>query len=286
MTRLPNLFVPGTHKAGTTFLCAHLAAHESICFSEPKEPLFFSRRVTPDMLEDYAKTFFGKRAEAEGVQYIAEGSTTYFQNAHAMDNILEFIGKDIKAIICLRQPVSKAVSFYMHIFNQRHTTGRERLLELTHPARSIYQSGLYNDCAMRWIKAFGRENILFLRYDDLLDAPRSYIDAATDFLGIERLPESAISGKRINKGYNFRLRHDFLEPVSRGKKYPLPDWQTIPRIYRHELELLQAYFRPDIEKTAKTTGLDLSDWLVMPQDLDFNHTPDADAQEKPPPAQK
>ena len=263
----PNLFVPGTHKAGTTFLCSHLAEHPQICFAKPKEPMFFTGRITDASLEEYGNAFYGARATAAGVRYIGEGSTTYFQNPKALAAILEHAAKDLKAIVCLRQPVSKSVSFFMHLFKQKHITGRERIVDFTHPQRSVYVSGKYADAAEAWISALGRDNILFLKFDTLIASPDIFVGDATRFLGIDPVNQENISTKRINIGYNIRLRHDFIESAPRGRRNPLPDWQTYPRIYRHELELLQAYFAPDIERTAKVTGLDLSDWMQMPTDF-------------------
>ncbi|GAB4529545.1 MAG: hypothetical protein Tsb0010_11610 [Parvularculaceae bacterium] len=138
---------------------------------------------------------------------------------------------------------------------------------MTHPTRSIFASGLYARAVQAWIDALGRRNILFLKFDLLIESPVKFVNAATRFLKIDPIDEEAINRKPINKGYNVRARHDFFESPTLGKYRQLPDWQTHPRIFRHELELLQAYFLPDIEATARATGLDLSDWMILPEDF-------------------
>lgn len=268
MTYTPlNFFVPGAQKAGTTYLCKYLAKHPQVCLTEPKEPLFFTKAVTPESLEEYARSCLGKRAQADGVRYVGDGSTSYFQSELALSNIMTYAAEQKKAIICLRQPVAKAVSFYMHLFQRKHITGRERIIDLTHPARSVYISSAYAKAAKAWIDAFGRRNILFLKFDLLLQSPGEFLNAATRFLKIDPIDEAAVSARPINMGYKVRARHDFYEPLARKKHKPLPDWQTLPRIYRQELELLQAYFLPDIKATAKLTGLDLSDWTALPEEF-------------------
>ena len=47
--RMPNLFIIGAAKAGTTALYGYLAQHPKVFLSRVKEPLFFSRE------ENYAK---------------------------------------------------------------------------------------------------------------------------------------------------------------------------------------------------------------------------------------
>jgi hypothetical protein len=41
--RAPNFFILGAQKSGTTYLAKVLAEHPDVFFSDPKEPMLFSR---------------------------------------------------------------------------------------------------------------------------------------------------------------------------------------------------------------------------------------------------
>jgi len=263
--RIPNLLVPGTQKSGTTFLCAHLRRHPKIYFAKPKEPHFFNKQGIGDAdFHRYLEEFFPESAvsaKGEGLMYLAEGSTTYFQSDVALDNVLRYLGNHVRAIICLRHPVEKAVSFYLHNWRRGRLAGTERLLDVDAPGMSIYKAAFCAPHANRWIKALGRERVLFLRYDLLREDSLEFVRQATEFLEIE-VPRR-VETRKINMGFALKLDGESFSPVIEPSD--LIDDQVVPRFLLSDLEHLLKLFKDDIIKTEKTIGVDLSGWKTLPR---------------------
>ena len=51
---LPNFFIVGAGKAGTTSLYSYLRQHPQIYMSPVKEPCYFASEIRPEMLSDAA----------------------------------------------------------------------------------------------------------------------------------------------------------------------------------------------------------------------------------------
>jgi hypothetical protein len=255
----PNFFILGAQKAGTTWLAAHLAEHPDVFFTDPKEPLFFSRKrgLTAEDYAAYRTRFFG----AAGDQiWRGEGSTTYLQWPLALDRIQTFVPGQPRFIICLRQPLAKAISFFVHNWRRgrypahaRLTFGRNR------GTLSPLGTSLYADSIARWLAAYPRENFLFLRYEDLGSDPAAFLGAATDFLGIP--PMTMHRDEKINAGLPLVWEDNIL--TTRTATGP---WGHA-RFPLEDLLRVQEKLLPDIRQTAALTGLDLSGWLRFPDDL-------------------
>ncbi|MCA0942745.1 sulfotransferase domain-containing protein [Salipiger pacificus] len=253
----PNLFILGAQKAGTTYLAKVLADHPKVFFSDPKETMFFSRKreLTKADYEDYCREFFGAASDQP---WRAEGSTTYLQWQGARDKLHSFVEGTPRFIVCLRQPVAKAVSFFIHNWRRDRYAPDARLSDTLDfgVELSPLHTSLYANAISRWLEIYPRENFLFLKFDDLERDPATFVGKATDFLGISKAPN--ITSDQVNAGFPLVWEGDVLTIRSSSMT-------NRPRFEPSELELLQARFEPDLRKTEELTGLDLSNWYTLPQ---------------------
>lgn len=263
--RHPNLFILGAQRAGTTWLSDQLMRHPDIFFSTPKEPLLMGRKVAVT-LDDYkqylASAFkpplsrmdlFSKLQERK---YMAEGSANYFQSPFALDRIRVFVPGRPKFIICLRHPVAKGISFFIHNWRRgRYKPGTGFSETLTPLGQfSPLFSSLYGEPIKRWLAAYPREDFLFLKYDDFSRDPVRYLSQVSDFLQIAPFP--APSQKVINQGLSLVWKDDFLTTLDPGPA-------DHPAIGFNELKDMHETVLPDIKLTQDLTGLDLSEWLTL-----------------------
>ena len=109
---LPDTFVAGAQKSGTTTLCSALAGHPQAIVSEPKEPIFFSKAANLARPELY-EACFRKKPDAEP-RAVIDGSNAYMSDPAAASRIRETLGSDLRFIFSLRDPVSRMVSAYWH----------------------------------------------------------------------------------------------------------------------------------------------------------------------------
>lgn len=256
--RVPNFFVPGVQKAGTTYLCRQIARHPDIFFSKMKEPHFFhQKQFTEEAIDEYLATHF---AEAGDERWVGEGSTRYFQSDEAAARIKNRLGTDLRFIVAFRQPTEKAVSLYLHNFKRGRLTGRESILQMKAGGVAVVPFSLFAHGCRTYLDTFGAERIHFMRYDDLVSDPLGFVNSALDFLGLA--PIERTSEKLANAGYN--LAWDGDELVAEVPAEALAAGQVPPRFPRAELEELHGMFLKDIAETASLTGLDLAHWWDFP----------------------
>ncbi len=255
--RTPNFFIIGAQKSGTTYLAKVLAAQDRVFMCDPKEPLFFSR---PDIdraqFDEYLAANF---VEADDEIWVGEGSTTYLQWPHALENLRAFIPGTPKFIVCLRQPTEKAISFYIHNWRRgRYAPGTRIADTFRLPiGLSPMKTSLYAPSLAIWLAAYPREAFCFLKFDELKEDPAAFVRTASEFLGIPE-PETVLR-KMVNAGFGLSWKGDVLVIDD-----PDAPTENRPEFTRAELEDMHALMQDDIARTEELTGLDLQNWRSFP----------------------
>lgn len=125
---LPDFFLAGAPKAGTTALHAALAQHPSLFMSAVKEPKFFltdgppPTRGGPGDVKTYREHVW-RQADYEALfdpapagQLRGESTPFYLHNRDAQRRIRALI-PDAKLIVVLRDPVERAHSNWAHLWS-------------------------------------------------------------------------------------------------------------------------------------------------------------------------
>ena len=189
----PNFFVLGAPKCGTTTLHALLTAHPHIFMTKEKEPRFFDddtyyTRGLDRYLRDHFRGAAGFKARGEATpSYLASGRK-------ARDRIRRDLGKELRFVVILRDPVKRAWSHYLH--QRRYcveTESFERALELEPNRLSVgrpagityFRDGLYAHQLRVWFEAFPREHFLVLLTEDLAERPNAVARQAFAFLEVD-----------------------------------------------------------------------------------------------------
>ena len=120
---LPNTFLVGAPKCGTTALAEYISDHPGVFFCKPKEPFYWASDLVaaphehrPANLKEYGDLFSGA---TESHRVIAEGSTSYLRSTLAIPDILEFNPKS-RFIVMLRNPVDVVQAFHMEQLYSQH----------------------------------------------------------------------------------------------------------------------------------------------------------------------
>ncbi len=109
-----NFFIVGAQRTGTTYLYNHLQKHPSICMLGPlrPEPKYFLQPLSKIDKSKYLKQFNNKKPS----KALGEKSTTYIESEQTALKIKKLF-PDGKIIICLRDPVERALSNYFFSYN-------------------------------------------------------------------------------------------------------------------------------------------------------------------------
>ena len=210
--RLPDFFVVGHPKSGTTALAAMLSQHPQV-FIGLKEPRFFVpemrlrdfRRVpeTPKDLDEYKAWFAGAAPE----QIVGDVSPAYLWSKHAAELIAQAQPK-ARIIACLREPASFLRSLHMQwlqsycevegdfqnalALEEPRRRGESMPLDTYWPNVLFYSEHVrYVEQLRRFHERFPRERVRVLIYDDYKDDNEATVRSVFRFLEVEEIPVRA-----------------------------------------------------------------------------------------------
>jgi hypothetical protein len=226
---VPDFFIVGHAKSGTTALYEMLKRHPQIYMPEGKEPWFFSsdmalrfqrRRVgrPPETLEDYMALF----ADAKPGQRVGEASSSYLWSRTAAAAIAQ-VRPDARIIALLlqllqnhvesEQDLRKAISLEAlrregkHIPRRSH---RPQLLQYADHVRYVEQLRRYHEL-------FGPEQVLVLIYEDFRRENEATVRAVLRFLELD--DAHPVEVLKVNPTIRMRSQRldDLVHSVSVGR---------------------------------------------------------------------
>jgi hypothetical protein len=198
---MPNFFIIGAQKAGTTSLYYYLKQHPQVYMSPRKEPHFFKgmhseyrkrgRSLPPVTdLGDYQALFEGVTDE----KAIGEASASYLYSPKAPALIKRSI-PDAKLIAVLRNPADRAYSNYLYCvkmgreplasFAEALQAEEKRIRENWGPLWHYRQKGFYYSQVKRYFDVFGQDQVKVYLYDDLRGKPSSMLGDIFRFLDVD-----------------------------------------------------------------------------------------------------
>jgi hypothetical protein len=298
MTRLPDFFVIGANKGGTTSLDHYLGHHPQIYMSPRKEPHYFSLsdRRKEDIPESWPyrhllvpdwNEYLALFENAGDALAVGESSTGYLSSEVAPKAIHDRI-PGARLIAVLRHPVDRAYSnwlMYRRIkveplwdFEAALESEPERRRKDWPDGFYYRQLSLYGQSLQRWYDLFPAEQIRVYPYERLRDHPRELLRDVFTFLGVDPAVEFDIS-ERLNAAPRpprvaslARLRRRTSGPVGLAKKVlpksvragigaTLDSVNTVaPELPRGTRRRLVADFKEDLALLDRLTGGDFSRW--------------------------
>ncbi|MCU0937203.1 MAG: sulfotransferase [Gammaproteobacteria bacterium] len=219
---IPDFFIVGAPRCGTTALASYLRKHPQVCFSNPKEPHYFNRvaeDVTQEQVRrDYLSRFFGHCLDRHTC--VGEGSVSYLYSPAAIDLIRRF-NPAAKFIVMVRNPVDLLRSYHqrlLHIFEeevedladawglQEARARGERVPGFTRDPRTLrYRNvAMLGEHVERLIQQAGRDRVLVVVLDDMvLDAGAVYRQVLA-FLGLEDDARRSFPRRHQSQGFRYR----------------------------------------------------------------------------------
>ena len=232
---LPNLFIPGAAKSGTTTLHELLNLHPEISMSKVKEPVFwnnknFEKYIEQDWL-NYKKLFVEKS------KICGESTTSYMYYNSFIENINKNYKKSPKFIFILRNPIDRYNSHFWwmkglgleknKIKNVLNIESQINFEEYDYYPKNYFQFGLYSKWIQRFIDNFGLENIKVITLEKLISNRLDTINSCFDFLGLKKL--ESIPEKTSNK--TTRIKYSFLYHFIRKSSIGKMNYTKIGKIF-------------------------------------------------------
>ncbi len=223
MSDLPNVFLVGAPKCGTTTIAGMLAEHPEVAVSDPKEPCFWSVEVgerPPSSINEasirrYAEKFSGSTGKAVRM----DASTSYCWSRTALPLIEKHIGSQCRYIMMVRNPVEMALSLHAEELYACHEdlpgfedawtaqadrrAGRRLPAGVRTPMKLQYKYICSLGSHLEHVRAHAGERLLHVVVlDDLRSDPDRIVRGICDFLEV---PHVSLS-PRVS---NVRKRHRF-----------------------------------------------------------------------------
>lgn len=214
-TFLPNFFILGAAKCGTTTLYAYLENMPDICMSRSKEPFFFEAEFEKG-LDFYRKKYF---AHWKGEPVIGDARHRNLYLPYVPHRIHQ-INPDAKLLVILRNPVDRALSHWHHrCYHKVETLPFEEAIQedfkriekglqynkseeiakhaqaVLDPSikgseglyRTFLDSGYYYEQIQRYLELFPMENLKVALLEDLSARPEEIINDLVTYLELNPL---------------------------------------------------------------------------------------------------
>jgi hypothetical protein len=303
---MPDFLVIGAPKAGTTALHAALAQHPALFMSPVKEPKFFLTDGPPptkggpgDALT--YREHIWRRPDYEALFDAAppgtlrgESTPLYLYDQAAMGRIRETI-PDARLIVIVRDPVERAHSNWTHLWSAglepigdfvRACAEEERRIAAGWASFWHYtRMGLYGEQLEYLFTLFPREQVLVLRYKQLVDEPAQTLDRICAFLGVPTGVLTEIPRQNVTSHPEPTVGHRLVSVAQRGASAvgtlipgmtaatltaPLERYlqrhsrQRQPLSWEQRQELIPR-FEADIKRLEEVLGESFRDW-IMPRE--------------------
>ncbi|MBL4654102.1 MAG: sulfotransferase [Flavobacteriales bacterium] len=216
---IPNCFVVGAMKAGTTMLYESLNRHDEVFCCPIKEPNHFCSDINQSSFAPYYAdeladplcstgsnpvhahashvddydTYIELFKQAKGESVIAEFSTSYLYSSKAAENIFH-MNSQARVIIMLRNPIERAFSEYLMnrwIGKESRTFKDAVAYEMKHEdlgwgqKPGLYvEAGLYTKQVARFLAVFPASQVKVLFTDSFASNFQGSMRATCDFLSI------------------------------------------------------------------------------------------------------
>jgi hypothetical protein len=285
--RIPDFFLVGAPRCGTTAMYQYLKAHPQIFMPEKvKEPHYFAPDANPATIKRYDNldAYLALFTPAGDGQRIGEASTHYLASPHAAQAIHDF-NPQAQILIMLRPPAEMLYSLYAH--RRQYGTETQPTFEAALEADTIppYRSyARYASQVEHYFEVFGREAVHVVVFDDLKADIAAVYRHILEFLNVDThfqpdfSPANEARSSRLPLVRQFIARppvwyRSLVEPLAK-RLIPAQQWAklragvdsvSLSNAPRESLNpatrrALQQEFLPEIEHLSELLGRDLTHW--------------------------
>jgi len=257
---MPDFIIIGTMRGGTTSLYSYLTEHPNIGPAYMKEVHFFDvyfskglhwyRAQFPSSVQKY----YTERVQKQNF-ITGEASPYYLFHPHAPKRIAKTLPQ-VKLIVLLRNPVTRAYSHYYHevagghekiaTFEEAIACEEERIakeaelldkneqyISYNHRHFSYLARGIYVDQLKVWMNLFPKEQFLILKSEDFYADPAAGLKQVLDFVNV---PDLSLKAQK--------------------EEYEQLNTTTPPRMNPATRKRLSEYFEPHNSRLYKYLGVD------------------------------
>lgn len=289
---LPNFFIVGAPKCGTTALFQYLEQHPDVFMSAAKEPHYFATDLKAPMYVQDTDRYVALFSDWAGEKAVGEASPLYLYSENMAAGIAAY-KPDAKVIVMLRNPVDTAYSLHSGLV----ANGREDLKDFgaalaaetgrkdgSTPARQAVPPSVvhyrevvrYDVQLKRLYDHLAPENVMVIFYEDFRSDTLSVVRQVQEFLGVAVMDPADMAPKNTNKVSRLpglwrrwmempphqRARISALVPKPVRKLMLKANAKHIPRetLDPSVAQALRADMQASVSRLAEMTNRNLEHW--------------------------
>ncbi|MGZ4675031.1 MAG: sulfotransferase family protein [Acidimicrobiia bacterium] len=282
--KLPNFFILGAGRSGTTTLHFTLRDHPEVFLPTPKEPSFFCEpfQVIRNPIK-YASLFEG----ADRAVAVGDSSHAHLTHPNAARTIKAFF-PDARFVLIFRNPADRALAMYSYMLENgyEHLSTVEKALAAedkrfhsehfrTHCPYSFWnfmysRSGRFGEQVARYLEHYPRERFYVTTLYDLQRDPDRVLGDLEEFIGVTRRTHGPLGRYGSSKGVK-SVQLQLLErrvirklarrhvPLMESSRQAINRWNRGHRptmLPETRAELVERH-RPDLALLTELTGVDV-----------------------------
>lgn len=172
-----DFILVGPRKTASTWLHDVFAGHKSLQIPDKtKETFYFDKFYDSFSSQTYEKTYYDLTRQ-DAIK--GEFSPSYFTSEQALERIKKDC-PNVKIIICIREPVERLISDYLH--HIRYGKTKSSILQAVKEDNDLWKSTQYQKYILMWKANF--DNVKIIYYEDLLADKKAFLDEICDFLDV------------------------------------------------------------------------------------------------------
>ena len=300
--KIPNLFIVGAPRCGTTSMAKYLSQHPDI-FMAPGEPHFFGSDIAFSNKVSSEKDYLDLFAKSSNEKWMGEKSTWYLYSRTAAEEIKDY-NRDSRILIQIRNPVDMVYSLHRHLlyttpYPLENISSFEQALDAQGDRMKAFKKAslegnnefmepffytqvpLYTEQIKRYVDCFGWNRIHVIVYDDLKTHTLDTYKKILQFLNVDDGFQPAFNVYNRVKGQKSLLFLKIMRKISKyGERIVLfspPSVTTYLRRARNQfiewntVSIPHQSMKPHVRKRLQNEFADEVDKLSKLLDRDLNY---------------
>ena len=270
--RLPDFVILGAMKCGTTSLHDYLNHHPDIAMSQPKELNFFVEHQRWSKGLGWYKSNFTEPGKMMG-----ESSPNYTRHPlfPGVAERMHAVMPDAKLIYCVRDPVRRMVSHYVHDYSIGEEDRSFAEVALDEDKAYLWCSRYYHQLE-QYLAFYAASQIKIVVLEDLKEKPQETLGEVFEFLGVPGVRDA-----------RFEASSGTMPPARARRRNPLKSWmrrnnvrgmywleRNVPWVFGSPVkqpeigedlhQKLLGKLQADTQAFREATGLKLTHWRWVP----------------------
>lgn len=286
--KLPNFICVGAQKSATTTLADMLRNHPEVFVPEQKELHFFDN---DNYLNSHINEYLNHFRDSRNCLIRTDFTPSYLYFTEVPQRILNTLGKEIKILIMLRNPIGRAISHYRMTYNRGYENltfkesfykEKERISvnSFSRSHFSYFDRGLYYKQVERYLELF--PNIKVVTFDTFIKDSYSVMDEIYQFLNVKKV-KIPLEKSNESKSPKFVQINNLMNKITTiASKVSFIKKSELLKSVRSKVidmnasndkldvvidddfyNVLHEYYYGDISNLEKLVGIDLSGWKIF-----------------------